>query len=287
MNIRIKCVEVFGVQVPLVSAFESAKGFKTAQKSAIVRITANDGALGIGSVEPILSPKASETVEDVLKVLEERLAPGLIGVDPTNITNLLSALDSIVPGRTEAKVPIEMACVDLTARWFGVPIHTYLGGAVKERVSFNAWIGLLSPDEAADEALRWLKRGFKSAKIKVGGDINTDRDRIAAVRAAVGDEMALRIDANEGYDAENAIKLAKMVRKLNLQHFEQPVPRDDLAGLARVRRHGGIPVMADESITDLASLLAVIRADAADLIKLGIKEQGGFYRAVRLLNIPS
>ena len=90
MNMKLERVEVFGVQVPLVGAFESAKGLKTAQKSAIVRVTANDGAAGIGSVEPIPSPKATETVEDVLNILRDRIVPGLIGYDPTNIKNLLS-----------------------------------------------------------------------------------------------------------------------------------------------------------------------------------------------------
>jgi len=137
----------------------------------------------------------------------------MIGVDPTNINKLRLVLEQSVPGDTAAKVPVEMACVDLAARRGGVPVHTYLGGAVKDRVEFNAWIGLLTPDEAAAEALRWKKCGFRSAKIKVGSGIDADYDRIAAVRAAVGSEMALRIDANESYDALTSIRLAKAVKK--------------------------------------------------------------------------
>jgi muconate cycloisomerase len=82
-------------------------------------------------------------------------------------------------------------------------MHTYLGGAVVDRLEFNAWVGALPPKEAATEAMRWLKAGFKSAKIKVGGGgIEADRDRVAAVREAVGNSMQLRIDANCLYDAE-------------------------------------------------------------------------------------
>jgi muconate cycloisomerase len=196
---------------------------------------------------------------------------------------LRSVLDAAGPEVTNARVPIEMACVDLAARCFGVPVHTYLGGAVTERLEFNAWIGLLPPQEAAAEAARWLARGFRSAKIKVSGGVEADFERIEAVRGAVGSAMALRIDANESYDAATSIKLAKMVRRFDIEHFEQPAPSGDLEGLARVRREGGIAVMADESITDHASLIAVIKADAADIVKLGVKEQGGLHRMAELI----
>jgi muconate cycloisomerase len=95
--------------------------------------------------------------------------------------------------------------------------------------------------------------------------------------------MTLRVDANTGYDADTAVRLAKLLRPFDLQLFEQPVPRDDLEGLARVRREGGIPVMADEAILDHASLIAVIKAEAVDLVKVKVMKQGGFLRARRMI----
>ncbi len=155
---------------------------------------------------------------------------------------------------------------------------------MKRELSFNAWIGIVSPDEAASEAKKWFDQGFRSAKIKVGGGIEADRDRVQAVRQAVGDAMALRIDANAGYDVETAIELARLMQPFGLQLMEQPVPAHDLAGLARVRRSaGGIPIMADEAILDHASLIAVIRADAADIVKVKVMKQGGFHRTLRMI----
>src|SRR5262245_63715374 len=95
--------------------------------------------------------------------------------------------------------------------------------------------------------------------------------------------MKLRMDANMQYDADTSLRLARMVKEYDLQLFEQPVPQRDLAGMARVRREGGIPVMADESVSDHASLIAVIKADAADYVKFGIKQAGGILRAARML----
>src|SRR6266851_10202234 len=257
-KLAIERVEVFGVAVPLAGGgFKNAYVTKTVQKSAVVRVTAG-GAVGLGNIDP--SPGYStETIEESLAALRGKLAPGVIGADAANIHVLNAQLDAAAPGFLDAKAAIEMACVDLTARALGMPVHAYLGGAVRERLSFNAWIGILPPEEAAAEARKWSERGFRSAKIKVGG-IEADRDRVKAVREAVGGTMALRIDANAGYDADTAIRLAHLVQPYDLQLFEQPVPADDLAGMARVRREaGGVPIMADESILDHASLIAVIR----------------------------
>ncbi len=238
-KLAIERVEVFGVAVPLVGGgFKNAYVTKTVQKSAIVRVTAASGAVGLGNIDP--SPGYStETIEESLAALRGQLAPGAIGVDAANIHVLNARLDKATPGFLDSKAAIEMACVDLTARALGVPVHAYLGGAVKERLSFNAWIGIT---------------------------------------------MALRIDANAGYDADTAIRLAHLVQPYNLQLFEQPVPSHDLAGMARVRREaGGVPIMADESILDHASLIAVIKAGAADIVKLKVMKQGGFHRAAAML----
>jgi len=280
---KIERVEVFGVAVPLIGEYRNAYRSKTIQKSAIVRITADSGATGLGNVDP--SPGYSrESVEDSLNVLETVLAPRVIGMDPSNIHRVLRKIETAVPEFFDAKAAIEMACVDLTARACGVPVHAWLGGAVKDTLLFNAWIGIVPPDQAAAEALAWQKRGFRSAKIKVGGDIDADRVRVKAVREAVGPDFELRIDANAGYDADTSIRLAHGVAPFGLRLFEQPVPADDIAGMARVRREaGGIPIMADESVLDHASLIRIIRADAADIVKVKVMKQGGFINTRRMI----
>ncbi|MEK6592428.1 MAG: mandelate racemase/muconate lactonizing enzyme family protein [Pseudomonadota bacterium] len=285
MNLKIERVEVFGVAMPLVGEYKNAYLSKTVVKSAVVRITATGGAVGCGNIDP--TPGYSkELTEDSLRMLETRFAGLVMGMDPTNVHRILAKIEPAVDGYLDAKAAIEMACVDLSARVAGMPVYTYLGGAVKDRLLFNAWVGILPPDEAAKETLQWKNQGFRSAKIKVGGNIEADRDRVKAVREAVGADFNLRIDANAGYDADTSIKLANMVAPFNLQLFEQPVPADDIAGMARVRKAAnavGVPIMADESVLDHASLINIIRMDAADIVKVKVMKQGGFLNTRRMI----
>lgn len=287
LRLPIRQVEVFGVEVPLVGpGFRNAYINKTVQKSAIVRITAEDGSVGLGNIDP--SPGYSvETIAQSLAAMRNELAPLLVGLDAGNPHRLVAAMDERLAGYLDAKAAMEMACVDLLSRRLGIPVHQYLGGAVTETLRFNAWVGILPPDEAAAEARKWFDKGFRSAKVKVGGGIQADRDRLLAVREAVGPTMALRADANAGYSVDDAIALGRLLEPLDMQLLEQPVADDDLPGMARVRQAIGIPVMADESITDHASLIEVIRADCADIVKLKVMKQGGFLKCRRMLETAS
>ena len=283
MKTRIERVEIFGVGMPLVGTFTSGGISKAVTKCVVVRLTAADGSVGISSAEPSAASKSPHTAADLLATLRERVARELVGQDALNIHRVIALLDRLAPTQPGVGAAVEMACVDLACRILDVPMYTYLGGAVQERVEFNGWIGMLPPDEAAAEAKRWLDAGFRSTKIKVGSGVEADRDRIAAVRDAVGSRMKLRIDANCQYDAETSLKLCRLIKPFDLQLFEQPVPKDDIAGMARVRREGGVPIMADETVDCHENLLAVIKADAADFVKFGIKQAGGILRAARMI----
>ncbi len=284
MTRKIERMEVFGIEMPLAGSFTSAGITKNVTKCVVIRLTASDGTVGISSIEPSATAKSPGTAAELAVALRERIAPAIVGQDPLNVHRLIELFDKLTPAQPGAGAGVEMACIDLAARIYGVPMTTYLGGSVMSEMQFNGWIGALPPQEAATEALRWLKAGFKSAKIKVGGGgIQADHDRVAAVRAAVGSAMKLRMDANCLYDAETSLQLCKLVKQYDMQLFEQPVPKEDIAGLAKVRRDGGIPIMADESVSDHASLLAVIKAGAADYVKFGVKQAGGMLRAQRML----
>lgn len=282
MKATISRVEVFSVDMPLVGTFTSGGLAKDVTHCVVVRVTDTDGAVGISSIDPS-SKAASPNTAPELAAAIRRIAADLIGEDPGNVNRVFEIASKVAPTQPGAAAGVELACIELTCRRLGIALYDYAGGAVLDRVRFNGWVGELPPDDAAAEAKRFRDAGFESLKIKVGAGTAADAERVMAVRDAVGGAMDLRMDANQQCDVAQALTLCRAVKSCDMQLFEQPVPKDDLEGLAKIRREGGIPVMADESISDHASLIRVIKADCADFVKFGIKQAGGMMPAARML----
>ena len=281
---KLSKIEVFSLNIPFKGSFRNAHGVKSGQNSIVLRILTDEGVTGLGNVDP--DPGYSEeSFSETLTTIEEKFSPNLLGIDPLNIVAAIKRMDELVQGHLDAKAAIEMALFDLKGKALGVPVCSLLGGKLREEIHLNGWIGMLPPDEAAREAVAWLERGFRSAKIKIGSGVREDQDRVQAVRGVVGNRMALRVDANEAYSVDDAIRLGQGLSRLDLTLFEQPVSRHDLDGMARVRKAVEIPVMADEAVLGPESLIAIIKKEAADIIKVKVMKQGGIYRTAHMIQM--
>jgi L-Ala-D/L-Glu epimerase len=278
---RITAVEPILVDVPLRTPVHGVHGIASIQRSVLVRVAADGGAEGWGNVDP--TPGYSPVSADDVHATVSRLGPLLAGADAFNIHAALVLLDAAAGGMSEAVAAVEMALLDLKARALGLPVHSLLGGRVKDTVTLNAWIGTVPPAQAAKEALAWLERGFRTAKIKVSGAGDDGVERVAAVRAAVGDRLALRVDFNESLTVDEAPAFIRRLEPYGLTLVEQPIARADIAGLARIRAAIAIPLMADESVTDPGALVEIIRREAADLVKLKVMKQGGLLRTLEMV----
>ena len=278
---RIVGIEPILVDVPLREPVHGVHGVTAVQRSVLVRVTSDDAIEGWGNVDPSpgYSAMSAAEVHDTVR----RIGPALAGADPFNVHRALALMDREAPGRHEALAAVEMALMDLKARALGLPVHSLLGGRVKDEVAFNAWIGTVPPEQAAREATAWLGRGFRSAKIKVAGAGPEGIERVAAVRAAVGHRMALRVDFNESLTRAEAVPFIRRLEPFALTLVEQPIPRAAIAGLAEIRRAIRIPLMADESVTGPASLIEIIRREAADLVKVKVMKQGGLLRTLAMV----
>jgi L-alanine-DL-glutamate epimerase-like enolase superfamily enzyme len=278
---RIVGLEPILVDVPLAAPVQGVHGTTAVQRSVLVRVTAAGGAEGWGNVDPTpgYSPVSAAHIHEAVG----RLAPVLVGADPFNVHRALAIMDREIADGFEAKAAIEMALLDLKGRELGVPVHSLLGGALAREVTLNAWIGTVPPERAAREATEWRRRGFTTAKIKIAGPGDEGVARVAAVRAAVGDGMALRVDFNESLPLDEAAPFIRRLAPYGLTLVEQPIPRSDIAGLARIRRAIDVPLMADESVTGPASLIEIIRREAADLVKVKVMKQGGLERTRQMI----
>ncbi|MBT6396356.1 MAG: hypothetical protein HOJ95_16795 [Nitrospinaceae bacterium] len=272
---KVSSVEVHRIDMPMKGFFKNATHNHNLQPGVLVRVRVDEGLDGLGDAEP-LSGYSSAGRDETADAIENILVPALLGADPRQARRARMTMDEAAPGLFEAKSALDIALADIHAKALGIPLHELLGGAVRDEIFFNAWIGANPPEVAAAEAKDFSERGWKSCKVKAIGDIESDAARVLAVREAVGDAMDIRIDANEAYGlVADAVAFAMEVESAAPVLFEQPVPRENLEGLAEVRRSINFPVMADQCVYGHESLLDIIRAEAADIVKVKVMKQGG------------
>jgi muconate cycloisomerase len=256
----------------------SSLGTHAVSHYLLVRVETDTGLCGIGeaTVTPVWS---GETAAGARHLIEGYLAPTLIGRAPTDITGALAAMDRTAHGNPFTKAAVEMALFDLWGQAEQRPVYELLGGACRPLalpIRFSLAAG--TPEATAARALQRVREGFRTVKVKVGTDPAADVARVRAVREAIGPEIRLTIDANGGWSAETAIRAVREMASCDLALVEQPTPRDDLDGMARVRRAIEAPVMADESVFTVADAREILRREAADVISVYPGKNGGILR---------
>jgi o-succinylbenzoate synthase len=251
-------------------------------RNIALKIVDDSGICGWGEAAACKSVTA-ETVKTILHTLS-RFVPALIGKSITEIDSYMKALDSIVTGNTAAKACVDIALHDLLGKISGKSVYLLLGGSKRE-VMTDFSIGMNRAEKMAQEAQAAVEKGFKAIKIKVGGQPSKDYNRIQLVRQAIGNEVKLRVDANEGWTVNQAVDLVRKLDKFDLQFIEQPVFANDLKGLETVRKNSEIPIMADEAVHSVEDAKRVIQAEAADLINIKLMKCGGIVAAVKIAKL--
>ncbi|MGE5703182.1 MAG: mandelate racemase/muconate lactonizing enzyme family protein [Clostridia bacterium] len=280
---KIDSIEIFAIQLPLVRPFIVAYDAFHDLPSIIVKITTDTGLVGYGEGMP--DPHVTgETFDSTYNMLVKDLAPQLIGENPFNLERIHAVMSSVVYHATTAKAAIDIACYDLMGKATGQPVYNLLGGKYHDSLAVPFVISILEPDEMARQAAQAIKDGYTSIKIKVGGDPSVDVKRIRAVRKAIGEDVQLRVDANQGWrNVSTTLRVLKEVEDCRMEWIEQPVMADDLIGLAEVRQKTIIPVMVDEGLHGDKDMREVIVRQAADLINIKLMKCGGLYPALKLV----
>lgn len=250
----------------------------------IVEIGTDSGRSGLGEASP-LPHFTGETAPGILSRLTETYLDALRGRDATEIGAIMADLDRLLPGNQSAKAAVDMALHDLAGKLLGLPVSALLGGMRRPSVRVVSAIGIGSTSEVAAQAEERVAAGFQTVKLKVGQDPRQDVARVRAVRRAVGPDVRIRIDANQGYDVATAVAVVRGLADCDLEYIEQPVPRWDLAGMAHVRRTTGVRVTADEALHSPQDALALIRAEAVDLFAIKFIKTGGLFRARQIASI--
>lgn len=233
---------------------------------------------------------------DVLQAMIESLAPHVTGRDPHDVEAMWEAMWRDInffghKGITLFAIStLDTACWDIIGKAAGAPLHKLFGAcrdAVDVYASGGLWLSL-SIDELVEEARGFLAEGFHAMKIRVGKKrIGEDVERVAAVRAAIGPDVVLMADANQGFDASHAIRLGRRLEEFDLFWFEEPVPAWDLEGHAAVRAALDTPIASGETEYTRYGMRDMLRAGAADILMPDLQRIGGLTEMRRVAGLTA
>jgi len=270
------------VRVPYRRAFGISSGTSTHLESLVVRLHAG-GETGIGETVA-MTAYTGQTVAGLLDVLDRVLLPAVAGADARDLTELHRRMDAAIRGQRVAKAAVDIAAHDLLGRASGLPVSVLLGAA--PRPVPGAWVvGLGDPEEVVADAAAAVARGYRHVKVKGGLLPARDAALVSLLRQRIGDDVELCMDLNEGYSRAVAPRAIAALRDAGLDLVEQPLPEWDLVGLAELRRHGGVPVMLDESVQSVPAAFTAITSGAADVLNIKVLKLGGLAPARAVLDV--
>lgn len=284
-ELRVTRVEVIPVLVPRSGRFMLQRGASAVDSPfTVVRLHTDQGVVGYG--------ECTTRTARLHTVLEDHLTEVVVGADPFDVAGLhrrMDTVETLITERREHWNPIraalDMAMYDIQGKWLGVPLHRLLGGKQRDSVENVKNIGIGPPEQSAEAATALVEQGYTTLKMRVGADSRLDLARLAAVREGIGDHVRIRVDANEAWDAGDAVSQINAMSSYGLESVEQPCRHWDLRGSARVVRETSVPVMLDEAVWTLGDLTNAFVFEAADAAHLYLGKNGGIFQVMRMCAI--
>lgn len=285
MRSAVRSVDVFPAKLHLKEPFRVAYEVEEDAWNILVRLTTAEGEVGWGNACP--DPEVTgETPSSVLKTLR-KLTPRVVGEDAHRINRVNYIMEEVVGGNLTAKAGVNLALYDILGKEAGLPVTKMLGG-FKDRIQTSISIGILPLEETVAKAKGFIAQGFKVLKLKCGLDPDDDIRRAIAVREAVGRDILLRLDANQGYDVGTALRVVDALENIygvDIELIEQPTPAGELGQLKEVTGASSVPIMADESVQSILDTFVVTAGQMADLINIKLMKTGGITGALRVNHI--
>jgi len=273
-SVRVTNVSVVVVEVPQIAPiapYRSHVRSSSTTQSGIVRIDTDQGLTGWGEFNVNFLPNLSGR-----RMTDE--AQWLVGRDPQN----LAAFHRDCPLETRLKSGLELALWDIAGKAVGLPVAALLGGVIRPRVALAACMGIQTYERAGEIATYYVEQGYGTLKTKAGADMTEDLEMVRGIRDAIGDRLKLRIDPNRAYTPAQAAELAKRLEPYDLEYLEQPIPAEPLSDASWLRNQSRTPIALNESVIGPASVIDILRADAAAFILPDTHIAGGILPCVSI-----
>ncbi|WP_050183677.1 dipeptide epimerase [Domibacillus robiginosus] len=269
----------------LIKPFITALRTVTSIEFLVVRLLLKDGTEGIGSASPTIVI-TGDSLQSIESAVQRIISPLLIGKEINDIVALSQVVQNSCVGNTSAKAAVETALFDAYAKKLKLPLYQVFGGKTNT-LQNDLTISINESSIMVKDAVEAVKKGFTALKIKAGLNAEKDYKGILAIREAVGKEIEIRVDANQGWTKKEAVRIINQWQHagLNIELIEQPVKAGDLESLKYVTDHVETPIMADESVFSPEQALELVQRRAVDWINIKLMKAGGILRAMQVADI--
>jgi L-alanine-DL-glutamate epimerase-like enolase superfamily enzyme len=275
--LKIANVQSWRATLRRATAWKTARYTKGNIEATVVGISDDHGNTGYGYMPAMLIVGESPATAEAL--LHTTITPLLRQGQVDGVQPIMHDIDLAIGGNVQLKFAVEEALLDLQAKRMQTPLFNLFGGLSRRDVPVMRMLGLKPPKETAAEAQALVERGYRYVKIKIGLDDKRDIETVKHTRETLGEDIAISVDANQAYTPMRAVKVLNQLRDCNLIVCEQPVRQDDVRGMAFVRHHVDVPIMADEGVTTATDALRLIEADAMDAVSIKLWKMGGYYKS--------
>lgn len=284
---KITEVRIGRISVPLRVPFKTALRRVDSVEDVIVELHTDTGNVGYGEAPPT-GVITGDTTGAIIGALKDHIIKTIIGREVDDFEALTESVQKCIIHNTSAKAAVDMALWDLYGQLYGIPVYKLLGGS-KDSIVTDITISVNSPEEMARDAITAINRGYDTLKVKVGVNPQLDVERLTAIRNAIGSRAKLRIDANQAWKPQEAVRILNKMQEqgLDIELVEQPVIAHDIEGLKYVTERSYVPVLADESVFSPLDAMKIIQTGAADLINIKLMKCGGITPALKIADAAS
>ncbi|MGH8196118.1 MAG: dipeptide epimerase [Woeseiaceae bacterium] len=282
---KITDIKFGTLRVPLKTPFKTALRTIDKVEDIVVMVNTDTGHVGYGEA-PATAVITGDTHGSIIEAIRHYIWPRVVGQDVANLNHVTQLIQGAMEKNSSAKAAVEIAVYDLWGQLYNAPLYRLLGGG-DPLITTDITISVDYIDKMVTDSIAAVERGFESLKIKVGKDIGVDIDRVKAIYAAVEGRALLRLDANQGWTAKQAVYALQTLEDagVRLELVEQPVKAQDLNAMKYVTERVHTPIMADESVFGPTEVVELIRMRAADIINIKLMKTGGISNAIRIADI--
>jgi len=277
---KITSITAIPIDLKLKEPFSIANETVDIGENVFLKFETDEGVVGWGCATP--DSVTSETKETVVNYFNNVIREILIGKDPLQINYLNDLIEEKVKGNPSLRAGVNIALYDILGKKANLPLYKLLGG-YKNKIETSITIGLNPIDIMVEKAITFVQQGFTCLKIKCGMDADQDIETVLAIRNSVGPKIKLRLDANEGYTLEKALRVIETLEELgaDIEMLEQPTPAKYLYALKEVTAQCTVPIMADETALTLRDSLKLVKMEIADMINIKLMKIGGITNAIK------